>query len=363
MFYGSTIHTVPCVEQLYSTYSTKVIHYALERMPRKANSHSGRVLRSAGRAASKDAHARLQLHVQDTKSKPRGWVFTFYGRRKGLTLKSERASDATEFEDKIRTLYDEGKIIRYCFQEELCKTTNRWHLQGYLQLSSPQRSSYLSTNLWKACFYGSARSDIRASAYTQKSDTYIQGTTKVQVGDFAVSKGYRTDLADVQRGLDGGASVVAISHSHFPSGANTDGPSLTTSSSEGSFQMPTSQETLSAPDLCCTELQELAKHRLQCVSGKCMEVFTCSRNPCVPMDKSGSNGTKANLSALLMISAGGSRIALCLHCVTGMLQDWLSREGLHGVVLDTSSLWPTNPLVSGQSGESSTSPLSTEDFR
>jgi len=285
-------------------------------------------------------------------AKPRGWIFTYY---------DKGSRDA--FERNLKKLYEEGKIVRYCFQEELCKTTKRWHLQGYLQLSSPQRSSYLSTHLWEACWYAPALSNVACIRYTHKSDTYISGTERIQVGDFATTRGHRSDLIDIQSRLDGGSSVVEISHSDFQFGANTDGPSLTTSSSEDSFPMPTYRETLSAPVLCCTDRQGQEKPIPRINSAECLAVVTYSRNPCVQADSSGLNGIRENLCASLMISVDGSPIALCLHCVTGMLQDWLSKEGLHGVVLDTSSSRPTNPLATGLDGSDSTSPLLIDGFQ
>jgi len=89
------------------------------------------------------------------------------------------------------------------------------HLQGYLELKTPQYMGYL-----KKHFSGKAHFDIRrgsqaqAIAYCTKLDTRILGEGPWEYGEKALGQGARIDLIDFRKDITGGMSLLNLWEHH-----------------------------------------------------------------------------------------------------------------------------------------------------
>lgn len=88
------------------------------------------------------------------------------------------------------------------------------HIQGYIELSKPQRISALKAWLPRAHFETRKGSREQARDYSRKEDTRIEGP--FERGDFrAGGTGRRTDLLEVKEKIDNGMSEENLSQEHF----------------------------------------------------------------------------------------------------------------------------------------------------
>lgn len=105
--------------------------------------------------------------------------------------------------------------IRYCvYQRELCPTTNREHFQGYAEFDAPVRWPTVQSwpGMETAHLEARLKSQRHAIRYCTKEETRIEGPW---TWGEAANQGARTDLAQVKRRLDEGASMAEIAQEHF----------------------------------------------------------------------------------------------------------------------------------------------------
>ncbi len=110
-----------------------------------------------------------------------------------------------------------GKRFRYLvFQLEKCPTTGTLHYQGYLELRTTVRISWLIKNLFQAHWSSRLGSREQARDYCMKADTRVDGTVSWECGDFkAGGQGARTDLQMVAASVQSGA-VAEVIAGEFP---------------------------------------------------------------------------------------------------------------------------------------------------
>jgi hypothetical protein len=97
-----------------------------------------------------------------------------------------------------------------CYGHEISKT-NTPHLQGYLELSKPQRFSWLKKRIPRAYLA------IRLGARTQARDyCFKECSNSVEYGTFKPDKqGQRNELLACKKMIDAGRSMYDISQEHF----------------------------------------------------------------------------------------------------------------------------------------------------
>lgn len=89
------------------------------------------------------------------------------------------------------------------------------HLQGYVELSRPQRFSYFRDILAGAHFEIARGSPTQARDYTRKEDSRLDGPW--EYGQFTDNQGSRSDLMEIKRKLDEGMEIEQIADEHFGS--------------------------------------------------------------------------------------------------------------------------------------------------
>lgn len=106
--------------------------------------------------------------------------------------------------DSIHRVLLRARELRYCVvQEERCPETNRLHLQGYLELSSPRGIAFVKDIIGTPAVHVEARKRTREEAreYCMKEDTRV--TPYVEVGVWAAGgQGTRNDLQAVKSYID-----------------------------------------------------------------------------------------------------------------------------------------------------------------
>lgn len=125
----------------------------------------------------------------------RSWCFTIF----------EYESLEIEFSDKIR----------YCvWQEEECPETKKKHIQGYLELNSPQRMSGVKKAINCKSAHLEKRRGTRDQArdYCMKSESQVQGP--FEYGTWIKGQGHRTDLDDVGDMIKNEKKEVEIFEAH-----------------------------------------------------------------------------------------------------------------------------------------------------
>lgn len=109
-----------------------------------------------------------------------------------------------------------------CGQLEQCPSTGRLHIQGYTELTRPQRISYLKRwghgiedEPW--CSFQPAHFEPRmgtveqAIAYCEKAETRVAGPWRA--GEL-IGQGDRSDLAAVAQAIESGQSMLSIARAH-----------------------------------------------------------------------------------------------------------------------------------------------------
>lgn len=104
----------------------------------------------------------------------------------------------------MKGVLSRAAVVRYCvMQEELCPTTNRLHLQGYLELASPRGLAYVKTVLATPAAHVEVREGTRDDAreYCMKEESRVRGP--VEIGVWAAGgQGARSDLQAVKAYID-----------------------------------------------------------------------------------------------------------------------------------------------------------------
>nr|WAE42373.1 MAG: replication associated protein [Cressdnaviricota sp.] len=131
---------------------------------------------------------------------------------------THRAYVFTSFDIDLRDkwLNSPNEKIRYMvFQLERSPTTNRDHLQGYLELKAPARLKQIKEILGSDQIHLEIRHGKReqAIAYCKKDDTRIEGPW--EIGNPNIVQGYRSDLVSVKTAIDGGMPNSEIADEFF----------------------------------------------------------------------------------------------------------------------------------------------------
>lgn len=114
---------------------------------------------------------------------------------------------------------DLDPLLRYLvLQLEQCPTTNRYHYQGYLELSTPRRIAYCKNSLGEGHYEKRKGTRKQAIDYATKQETRIGGpwTFGKLLGDSTdSSQGHRSDWSELKSDIKRGCSWAFIEDHHF----------------------------------------------------------------------------------------------------------------------------------------------------
>lgn len=103
------------------------------------------------------------------------------------------------------TVYRSNENIRYiCVGKEVCPTTQRPHLQGWVQLEKPRRLSTMKKEINKECHWAGCRGDEFSNEKYCKKDNDFK-----TFGQFK-TQGYRTDLEGLFEQIENGTKIKEI---------------------------------------------------------------------------------------------------------------------------------------------------------
>lgn len=108
-------------------------------------------------------------------------------------------------------------LLKYAvFQHELCPTTNRPHVQGYIEFTSPIRYGRIKQILGDPAVHLEQRKGTReqAIAYCRKEETRIDGPW--EVGTRPGGQGKRTDLDNLADHLKGNPKLDSLLDNYLP---------------------------------------------------------------------------------------------------------------------------------------------------
>jgi len=106
--------------------------------------------------------------------------------------------------------------FRYCcYQREVCPTTNREHIQGYVMFAKRVSLAFLKKLDGTAHFEPRRGTHEQAKDYCSKEDTRKPGCEPVESGD-PPKPGKRTDLHDVADAITAGSSIRDLCVNHTP---------------------------------------------------------------------------------------------------------------------------------------------------
>lgn len=132
----------------------------------------------------------------------RNWVFT-------LNNPPEEGYDIFE------ELGGGSKVRFLAYQLEVGSEGHTPHYQGYVVLKSKVRLTAVKKLLPTAHWEVRRGTHAEAFEYVTKDDTRAEGAVPVVIGDPPDRQGARSDLVEVQKSLDSGASLADVAESHF----------------------------------------------------------------------------------------------------------------------------------------------------
>lgn len=110
-------------------------------------------------------------------------------------------------------------ILGAIWQLELCPTTSRRHLQGFVKFKRPVRMQQCIVQLGLQGVHVEPRrpdsTDAAAIDYASKEDTRLEGPWRQ--GELATARGTRNDLVAIHEALRAGQSDAALSDNFFGS--------------------------------------------------------------------------------------------------------------------------------------------------
>lgn len=117
-------------------------------------------------------------------------------------------------DEERRQFWLDGDDWSYvCFQLEKCPESGKLHLQGYAELKKRMRLNALKRTCGKEVHFEARKgSQKEAIAYCKKEESRVEGPW--EAGEPKKS-GARSDLNEVKRKLDEGASMESIADEHF----------------------------------------------------------------------------------------------------------------------------------------------------
>jgi len=128
------------------------------------------------------------LERQGVSERSRSWTFTYF-KGEGFDIPDANIAEAL------------GGVYT-CFQHEVCPSTNRYHIQGYLRLKSQGTFQAVAKRFAKAGLGGAHLevahgTDKQNKDYCSKSESRQEGTEPFEKG-VPASQGKRTDLDEVR---------------------------------------------------------------------------------------------------------------------------------------------------------------------
>lgn len=104
------------------------------------------------------------------------------------------------------------KNVKYVVgQWEKAPSTDRLHIQAYMQFSSTVRFNSLRAKMPPGCHLELSRgTPLENFQYCTKEETRVEGTEPVQFGARSVGQGKRTDLLDLMARVEAGATMNQI---------------------------------------------------------------------------------------------------------------------------------------------------------
>lgn len=109
------------------------------------------------------------------------------------------------------TIYDDYKdVIRYmCWGKETCPNTKKIHLQGWIQMINAKDFNVVRKLLGgKVHLERMCGSEYQNDKYCKKDNDFVcKGRFKAQ--------GFRSDMEEIKKTLDGGGTMLEIATSHF----------------------------------------------------------------------------------------------------------------------------------------------------
>lgn len=112
-------------------------------------------------------------------------------------------------------VFDETKV-RYAIYQKEAGENGTPHYQGYIELHKPQRLSFMKKVVPGAHFETRRGSRDQARDYCRKEESRLDAPVEFGTWE-AGGTGARTDLLEVKRKIDQGASMLTIADEHFGS--------------------------------------------------------------------------------------------------------------------------------------------------
>lgn len=139
-------------------------------------------------------------------SRVRNWCWT-------RIINEQTVNQLINYSDTIGNHTD----VRYCiFQLERCPSTQRLHLQGYMELNKSCRMAHVKEILQDTTVHLEVRRGSRDEArdYCRKEESRIEGPFESGTWNKSGS-GNRTDLTEIKDKIEAGSTLVDIVSEHF----------------------------------------------------------------------------------------------------------------------------------------------------
>lgn len=151
---------------------------------------------------------------QSSNGQCRAWVFTLYALGREQPGPDGMAGSLIQFKDRADQLVADGEVRYIVAGREVCPTTGRTHLQGYVEFPRPRRLGGIKGLFNRSDIHLEPRHGTKQQAieYAKKDDCIF-----IEAGDSGTSQGRRTDLDEVKTTLDSTRSLSIVSQMHFGS--------------------------------------------------------------------------------------------------------------------------------------------------
>lgn len=151
--------------------------------------------------------------------KPRDWCFTFFIPNPDniIVLSEDHAEICKSFLDQLHDTASTLAIKYLIYQLEVAPTTQRLHIQGYVEFKSPQRlAGAVALFPTNTRFFARSGTKQEAIDYCRKLESRAPGVTgPYEFGVAPRGQGFRSDLDSACKALEashGDVRAVAISH-------------------------------------------------------------------------------------------------------------------------------------------------------
>ena len=123
-----------------------------------------------------------------------------------------------EHVEKLKDLVQSGAAKYLVFQHEICPSSGKEHLQGYIEWPTTGRWNKINTIVgFNAHIEKRRGTPQQAADYCKKEDTRKRGTQPFEAGVLSLGQGARSDLLDIQTQLNSGTKTSAIARTNFAS--------------------------------------------------------------------------------------------------------------------------------------------------